>query len=244
MKKSTVSLGLLTILLSSGVNAGTMGPVQSPSLVKAFVGAEGGYTWTQLDGFNLNIIDTLRLSSTEDKNGWSGRVYTGLMHELSDTVAVTGEIGYGYYGRTKFNPVLSGPQAQNPALLNGLSLKSSQDGFDVLAGIMYTQPSYDLFLKAGAIVQNSRLSISSSLPAGGSLSYKANQTEALPEIKLGGSYHLTEQLALTGAWTHAFGSTQKINLAYNPATSATAVNVNMQNPTMDSLMVGLQYRFG
>ncbi len=244
MKKSTLSLGLLTILLSSGINAGTMGPVQQASFVKPFVGLEGGYTWTQLDGFNVNIIDTLRLSSTEDKNGWSGRLYAGLMHELNDTFAVTSELGWGYYGRTKFNPVLSGPQAQNPALLNGLSLKSSQDGFDVLAGIMYTQPSYDLFLKAGALVQNSRLSISSSLPVNGSLAFKTNQTEALPEIKLGGSYHVTEQLALTGAWTHAFGSTQKINLSVNPNTGSTAVNVNLQNPTMDSLMVGLQYRFG
>jgi hypothetical protein len=241
MKKSTVSVGLLTILLSSGVSAGTMGSVVQPSFVKPFVGVEGGYTWTQTDGLNFNYLDNLSLHSTENtKMAGSGRVYAGLSHELSDIFAVTGEIGGGYYGNTKYKFVRD-PQT---VALDDLNIKSSQYGFDILAGLMYTQPSYDLFLKAGAMVQNSRLSVNSSLPANGSLALKTNETEILPEIKLGGAYHLTEQLALTASWAHVFGSTQKASLSYNPTSFSSAVHVNLQNPTLDSAMVGLQYRFG
>ena len=252
MKKTALSLGLVAIALSSVANAGTMGPVQmSAPPVVPFIGLEGAYTWAHDNGFDFNIFNTLRLNSTQDRNGWGGRLSAGLIHQLTDVWAVSSELGYGYYGKTTFHPHLTSDGGIPESVVTGVGnvgVKTTQDGFDALAGIMYTQPSYDLFFKAGALVQNNRSTINSDLPSAtpavGSFLYKSNQTQVLPEIKLGGAYHVTEQLSITAAWAHAFGSTPKATATVVPANLQTTVNVNTQNPSMDSALVGLQYKFG
>ncbi len=241
-------MGLLTIALSSSVYAGTMGPIQTAT-VSPFVGIEGGYTWSQLNGFDFNVVDTLRIRTNDSEKGWSGRISTGLIYPLNDTFSTTGEIGWGYYGKTDFSGVLSVPGLPT-VNLNGVDIKSSQNGFDVLAGVMYTQPSYDLFFKAGALIQNSRLNVrinESLLDSDliGIISNKSSQTEALPLIKLGGAYHINEQLSVTASWMHAFGSEQKYNVSLLQSVTAPAfnANINTMNPTIDSILVGLQYKF-
>lgn len=216
-----------------------------------FLQLEGGYSWNTLKGLDVNILNVGGIHSNSDKDGWSGRVALGLAKKVCDPFYVTGEMGWGYYGHS------TAPLRADGALVAGggapdfsaVRFKSMQNGFDVLAGILYNQPYYELFLKAGALIQNSETEINVDLTRllngglNGNVSLSGNQTEVLPEIKLGGAYHVTRNFAITAAWTHAFGSDTKVRATIDPNNPLGSINVNLRNPGLDTAMLGLQYRF-
>lgn len=264
MKRSVIAS---MVLASCAANAGTMGPVATSPSLMGFVSVEGGYTWNQVKGVDVTVNGfddnnrqklptpwTFHLDSDQNNKGGTGRLAVGMMHPINDVLLLSGEIAWGYYGQTTSHFDISGNAIKNPPDISGVSLKNTLWGFDVLAGVVYNQPQYDLFFKAGALMQNSQLKLSSGSlddiapQVTGSASVKVNQTEALPLIRLGGSYHIWENLSIFAAYTHAFGSNEKISGNVNiPALNNRPVdvsaNVNLQNPTMDVVTGGLMFRF-
>lgn len=251
MKKSI----LVSMLFASVASAGSIGPVTTPPSLLGFVSAEGGYTWNKVNGIDVDVFngdDSLFSLSTNQKNqGGTARLAVGMLHPINDVLFLSGEIGWGYYGSTTSHFDVNGAVLENfPGNIDGVSLKNTLWGFDVLAGVVYNQPMYDLFFKAGGLMQNSQIKLSSGdfsdLTGGflaGNAVVKVNNTEALPVIKLGASYHVWENLSVFAAWTHAFGSNEKINAEVDINAPSAFANVNLQNPTMDVVTGGLTFRF-
>lgn len=249
MHKKKLPFGLL-LALSTGVFAGTMGPVSTAEPFHPFIGIEGGYTINQVKTGQIcvsnvtNVANTAE-ASTNTKNGGTVRGSVGLVKAVSELFSMTGEIGWGYYGENKVSFVN-----------DSISSRSTQSGFDILAGLVYNQPKYDLFFKGGALIANSSgnfyfnsrsTSFLADKPTGTTiLQGNLNSTQALPELKLGGSYLLFQKLALTASWSHAFGYNNRLIISESGSSLGNDVTItgNLQNPTLDIFMLGLQYTFG
>lgn len=247
MKKTITALFLIG---SYTAYAGDMGPAAAPAKLPSYVSVEGGYAWNQIDGFRVDIVDIVTVFTEQKEHGGTGRLAIGAMNPIQDNIWLNGEIGWGYYGSVTMNPEAVGPATLQPGFpnLSAIDIKSTQTGFDVLAGVIYNQPTFDLFFKAGAMIENSttKLNINFDQLSPTNLSglgeFKLNMTKALPEIKLGASYHVTDALAVMASWTHVFGSNEKINILINPNMPVGALNLNLQDTTLDVALVGLRYQ--
>lgn len=231
------------ILASCAVNAGTMGPVAvAPS--QAFISAEGGYTWNQINGLSVNMGDAGTTFTKQKSSGGTGRLAVGVMKPVYNSFYLTGEFGGGYYGSEDIK-LLSTTQLETMDL--GLRAKATIYGYDILAGITYDQPAYGLFFKAGTMIQNlhGRFDAAGNVQAAEitAASIGLNTTEALPEIKLGGSYHVYENLAITASWSHVFGSSLKGYVNADMSTFVGSGALTFRNPSLDVALVGLEYRF-
>ena len=252
---------------SSALNAGPMGsisPMESASRFRPFVSGEGSYTWPQIDGLNFNIVSLATITSVTVNQGWGGRVAAGGLYAMSDRYAFSAEMGWGYYGNAKLEPHFianSGDQVVPNSETLGLGMDTY--GIDILAGIYYTQPKFDLFFKAGALFENIQMNASIIPSALLKNNPRANEfivngipsvmamsrsvPEVLPEIKLGGAYHLTNNWAVTASWMHAFGGQfglQAPVISLNPTPIIGNVTVEAHNPTLNTVLFGLEYRFG
>lgn len=264
-----VAIGVLTLSVVSFAHAGAMGPVASTPTLYTFVGAEGGYTWNDIDGITFNSQDSggddyFDIGTTTSQNsGGSARLYAGLMRLIySDSLYFSGEVGWGYYGKTTLtlNFISNNPNSSN---LNGTSLTDTFNGFDALIGLVYNQPRFDLFLKAGALLQNSNLKgnlVVNQAPNANNTNYsytsvrvKLALPQVLPEIKVGGAYHVNDNIAVTATYAHAFGFASQVDIDTNNCNgnnpfcqggtiTNSLVNANV-NPSLDIVMLGLQYRF-
>jgi hypothetical protein len=71
--------------------------------------------------------------------------------------------------------------------------------------------------------------------------------QILPEIRLGGEYQLYNDWFITAAWMHAFGGTLGVNIqdvtVSSTFTSFGNILFNLNNPTMNTVAFGLEYRF-
>lgn len=244
MKKTTLLSLLSALSFSSIIHAGGMG--DSNFCCSAFMSLEGGYTWNTIDGYSFALLGTNTfITSTETQDQYSARLAAGMINMMDDQFGVTGELGWGYYGKTTLNPNL----ANNAVLIpgNSLTISHTLSGFDALLGIAYMQPSYSLSLKAGALIQNMQTHTTAvfapafALPFVNSYSIKENKTAVLPEVKLGAAYNFNENWAVTGAYIFALGSDTKTSGAFNINTLTGNININNQNPTINSLMLGVQY---
>ena len=122
-------------------------------------------------------------------------------------------------------------------------------GLDALVGLLYTQPKYDLYVKAGALFQDLRVSLQGITinQSEGTLSINTIMPAVLPEIKLGAAYHITDKLGANVSWMYAFGGPFGVTLPYNIINSVAkigALKSELHNPSMNVLMFGLEYRFG
>jgi hypothetical protein len=158
---------------------------------------------------------------------------------MDDQWGVTSELGWGYYGRTNLTP---------PSLDFGdLSIEHTITGFDALIGLAYIQPNFSVSFKAGAMIQNfsARTTATADLALVelGVTSFvsKVNQTAAMPEIKLGGSYNFDSNWSITAAYLVAIGSASRATGSINPATGAVSLTTNNLNPTMNALLLGVQF---
>jgi len=252
MNKNKQFLCAALSLCCNLVFAGDMGreieeyEATSPSKIAPFVSIEGGYAWNTLKGFDLNVINVGSVLTNQKTTGWTGRAAAGLSIPTGEAISLTSEMAWGYYGRTSFPLRFVGPGV-GPVALNSVSAKTTLYGFDLLAGIYYVTPYWDVFLKGGAIVENAKFSASAnlaSLSAGrilGTSSINLIHTQVLPEIKLGGSYHFNEVFSIFAAWTHAFGSPTSTTATF--AQSLTEVSSNLNAPSFDAVTIGLQFYF-
>jgi hypothetical protein len=231
--KTAISAAFLSLSIA---HAGDMGG--SPlSVFKPYFGAEASYNWIAIDKPSINSI----LGSSSAQN-WGGRLYAGFLRHHTEKLGFTGELGGGYYGDQSINlPQLSSTQ------------RNSVVGYDVLVGALYKFKKFDVFGKVGFMVENFRTRTKEQnlkLIEGdfftGSYDVRSTNTQVLPEIRVGGIYNLRDDLGLTLSYMHAFGSTPSISGSMSSSQAAginqTAV-ANLQNPSLDSVLLGLIYYF-
>lgn len=239
---------LLGFSLLSSSYAGGMGAVEQsvPSLYP-YIGADASYTWNGLNASNLTSNATpVSLTS----QGWGGRLSAGVMWPHTEKFGFNAEIAGGYYGSD---------HVVTPS--TGAVSRRSIDGYDVLAGVFYQFSPLEvlnpitLFGDAGFMVQNYRVKrtydverVISGFSASysGSVSTTDSTTQVLPELKVGGLYHLRPNLAFSLAYLHVFGVNPSgtTNASENGDRQISIVSTtNMQNPTLNTILFGLRYSF-
>lgn len=237
MKKIALISLISALSCSTLVHAGGMG--DQLNTISGFASLEGGYTFNTIDNYNFTLIGlNSALTSTKSSQHYAGRLAAGVMFMMDDQFAMTSELGWGYYGRTTLKPAYIG--------FGDLSIENSINGFDALLGIAFVQPSYSLSLKAGALIQNVRTETTVNttglgFPLVDTYTLKSNQTGALPEIKLGGSYNFDNNWSITGAYIFALGTTQETNGTLDVNTFRSTLNSNTRNPTLNTILLGVQY---
>lgn len=251
---------LLVLGLASNLYAGGMGAAQmSKSDITPFLAGEATYTWPDVYGYNINVANVGDFISNVQNEGWGGRIAAGVLKKMSDRFSASAEMGWGYYGRTNLKPGLLLPSGVTVIpTQDTFRIMMDQYGFDALAGVLYTQPKYDLFFKAGALFENFRVDASTKVnqmmvanPSlssiyNGNIRVRVNLVQVQPEVKLGGAYHVTDKTLVTLAWMHAFGSSFEVSAPHMNFQPIQLGNMtfNLQNPTLNSVMFGLEHRFG
>ena len=219
MCKKTLSVCALLLLSMTLSYAGVMKEVKPLPVLIPFVAAEGLYSWPEVDGFHIGVIGVGKFVSKKDESGWGGRMAVGAIHPLTKLWAGSAEVGWAYYGYVDLNPAFEAgefTQVQVTATGKAFDVNMDQYGFDVLAGILYMQPKYNLFFKAGALAQNLRLTVlvdptelagdnrtaglAKRLP--GTYKLATTLVNVLPEIKVGGEYYINKNWILVHFWTH------------------------------------------
>ena len=252
---------LSSVLLASATSmtyAGDMGPVESYPF-KPFILGEAAYSWPQTGGINVATSFGSVISDTTVQ-GWGGRLATGLMRQISERFALSFEGGLMYNDHIAMSPLVKSQGVTVRLPFDAIRGNFDQYGLDLLAGINFVRPKYDLFFKAGALFENMRTSIDVDTNAlmtanirrdhfvrSAYQSINANVGQVMPEIKLGGAYHFSESWSLTAAWMHAFGGTleftsDELNFSSGNFTIGNT-NFSLNNPTIDSVLFGIQYDF-
>ena len=253
MKKSILAL---STLLAGSAFAGTMGEVSSRSLFSPYLAGEASWTSPQINqpGYNAYTI-------TQTKQGWGGRLGAGVLYPAGglgsalslipqlDRLAFSAEIGGGYYGQVNSTITNATGGVQQTATHN-------IDGYDVLAGALYKfehDKLYhaDIFFQFGFMVENLRNNTKTNYANGanplvtGSQSVYDILSTAYPEVRVGGLYDLTENVAFSVAYLHVFGETYASNTSVQVASGVTRLggNIQRQVPTLDSVLFGLRYNF-
>lgn len=242
MKTRTLLSIISALSFNSLVCAGGMG---DPSIcLTGFLALEGGYVWNSIGGYDFALVGTSNtVTSTTTKQHYGGRIAAGALNLIDEQFGFTGELGWGYYGKTTLNPSATGIVASLPA---NLTLSHTLSGFDALLGVAFIQPYYSLFFKAGALIENMQTSTSASfgslaLPLFSTIETKTNSTAALPEVKFGAAYNFNPNWALTGSYFYAFGGTPKTSGIFNPTTLRADLNLNTTNPSVSGVFIGVQF---
>ncbi|MDP3562011.1 MAG: hypothetical protein Q8R83_07525 [Legionellaceae bacterium] len=233
MKKISV----IAFILGAGYfaigQAGTIGAdstsPQVVSGVKPYLSVDSSYTWIKAKGYSINNRTPFLTSKP-----WGGRLAAGFNYPISETVRLSAEFGGGYYGEKA---------GIAPAV--GYNCRATTDGYDLLVGAIYGLRPFDLFGGVGVMSQNRRVTLKQnlSLNSGGQfsgvLTQKYNATQSLPEVKVGGIYNLNNNIALSLAYMHVFGT----NLQATYTISATSQNgfIDTRNTTLDSILLGIRY---
>jgi hypothetical protein len=209
------------------------------------VAAEGGWNFKQAGAFHVNTLDLGFIFGNKTYNELGYRVSAGLQKYLCPNFSLVADLGYGYYGRTKFYfDIPSEPLAVDPTffVLDQANMLVNVEGFDLLGGLSYDiLKGVDLFLKAGAMVEHSHTSLNIAplrpLWVVGDL----NRTQILPEIKFGGSIKFCKEIYLTAAYMHVFGHTPTELFNIDVAFPAGTVNVARESTALDTLFLGIKW---
>jgi len=236
MKKLTLISLISALTCSSLVHAGGMGE-QSGLCCTAFVALEGGYSTASFDNYNFDLVGAPgSISSIKKNQNYAGRLGAGGLAMMDEQFGVTAELGWGYYGKVTLDP--------NNLDFGELTIQRTLTGFDALLGVAFVQPSYSLFFKAGALMQNMTTTTTATdnfAIVADTISIKTNQTAALPEIKLGGSYNFDNNWGITAAYMLAYGSSSRTHGTFNVNTGETTLYINNVNPTTNTFLLGIQY---
>lgn len=238
MKKTSIAVVTYTMMSAYLGFAGSMGPMntEKPSSFYYYTGAEASATWIDISATTYNSI-----TAESSSHIWGGRFLAGLANHYRENITLMGEIGGGYYGTF-----------DQEAPILGATLRTVIDGYDFLVGGAYKINSFDVFGQVGLMVQNARSKVNQDFakqtPGGAYSGIKTsifNQTQALPEIKVGGKYNFNENWGVSVAYMRVFG-THIYNTSSETITSdAIAENgiVSAQNPTLNAVLFGVRYNF-
>lgn len=239
MNKITLISLISALSCSPLIHAGAMGGELSNS---GFISFEGGYTLNNIDNYDFAIIGAnVLLTSVKSNQHYTGRLAAGMINMMDDQFGLTGELGWGYYGRTTLNPSLTSSNTGDT-----LTIKHTLSGFDALVGIAYIQQNFSMSLKAGGLIQNMQTQTSAvfgdlTLFDNFALNTKTIHTAVLPEVKLGAAYNFDSNWAVTGAYIFALGSSPKTTGVFDINTFNAFLDVNTQNPTLNTFLLGIQY---
>lgn len=244
MMIKTVRTGIIVstlVGLSTGY-AGSMGPASTQALpcLTPFISTEASYTWNQLGNVTLN-----QFTMSNIHQGWGGRLGAGFVHQFSERLRFSTEIGGGYYGA-----------ATGSSASAGLSARVTIDGYDMLWGALYRVNQFDVlgnidvFGSMGFMVENNRQKVTQdralSTPGGfysGVIVTKSNMTQVFPEIKVGGIYNLNDNWGISLAYMHVFGTEfgETITTSASAGSNVKNGTQNFENATLNSIMFGLRY---
>lgn len=242
MKLNRSLLIAATAILASSAYAGGPDAMSMPVASQnhnLFATLEGGYTWNSLGDTTVTVGSTTH-TAEQTNNGGTGRVAVGAIHYSTayTGLSYTGEMGWGYYGKTSYQSVGGGIDAQNYIY-----------GLDLLAGVDYQIVSaFDVFFKVGGMLQNVRLDRNTNLGnyTNGSVTGSDNSTTTVssivPEIKLGGVYNITNEWGLSASYLGAYGNG---NVSMNVQKSAgySYTNATGAPIMLNTLLLGLTYKF-
>jgi len=236
--KKTVLAGLLG-LSSFALNAGNMGAVSTDMHSVPYIAGEGSYTWNTLNGFTIN-----RAPPSLSKNEWGGRLSVGIDRPYTNQFSLNAEVGGGFYGTTRMRNLISGVDS---------TIKIT--GYDLLAGGTYHMQYIDVFGDFGFMAQTLLSTMERNngrrFPGGvfsGTTRGQSTQTQMLPEIKVGAAYNFQNNLSLTLAYMSVFGSNVSGNIYSSavdvpPAVITSGGSINLRNPSLNSILLGLRYHF-
>ena len=234
-KLGITTLVCFTLASLSNAYAGSMGP-NPPAVAKPYFAGEAAYTWRQIDAPTINSF-----SGTASSEPWGFRVSAGILRFYTEKLGLTAEIGGGYYGNTPITAPLT-------SSLGNIAV----NGFDVLVGALYKLEHFDVFAQIGFMGENTRLDFTrynlERLFNGnlirGKTRVRSSNGDFLPEIRVGGIYNVLDHVGVTLAYMHTFGSTMTYNLN-NSSVIGNGINrfkdVNFENPTLNSILLGLRY---
>lgn len=241
MIKKIITTSMCICALTSQAHAGAMGPVSSvPYRVTPFVSGEGSVTWN-----SIQSIHVFGHEPSQTHQRWGGRGALGLLFPYTDRLQFSAEGGWGYYGRVGMS---NSAVSSNGLFSLNVSNTSNLYGFDLLAGALYSFNQVDIFLKAGAMAENRAFDSHRTLtgPSTSSIINLNNtQTNVFPEIKVGGIYNFNERLGLSLAYMYVFGNDSLNSTVPDGASPPTNTNLNADigNPSLQSFMFGLVYKF-
>ena len=236
--KKLIMIGLLGCN-SLATHAGAMGPVSTNMNSVPYLAAEGTYTWNSIDGVTIN-----RQPPSLSGNGWGGRLSVGIDRPYTERFSLNAEVGGGYYGSTNID---------NPA--SGVITTLRISGYDVLAGGTYHTKYIDVFGDFGFMGQTILSTMERDnikrIPGGvfsGASIEHGTQTQILPELKVGASYNVRDNLSLALSYLYVFGSNVGGSI-YSTAVDVPPVQIvsggisNLRNPSISTLLLGLRYHF-
>ncbi|MFA6302252.1 MAG: hypothetical protein WC627_03855 [Legionella sp.] len=235
MKKITLITMISALTFCPLVHAGAMGDSDSPFCLATFIGLEGGYSNNTIDGYDLTAtgLGTI-FTPTKTNTGYTGRLSVGVSNRI-DEWAGSGEIGWGYYGRTTLS-------ALDPFDFAALSNEYTLTGFDILAGVAWVPSNLSVYLKGGAMIQNMSTKFNANFDlASNFLTLEENKTAVLPEIKFGGAYNFSDNWAITAAVQYVFGATVKTTGNIDFIGDTSDLTINNRNTSIGTVLVGLQY---
>ena len=150
-------------------------------------------------------------------------------------------MGWGDYGSFSYTNALVGWNKQ-----------STTYGFDILLGAMYSYKQFDVFFKAGALIENAVIKVDQNLGNQviggvvlGQVSSNASNTTIVPTIKAGGIYNINDSIGATVSYIYATGGKlqgsvyQSVGLGSSVTYGITAT----QLPSFSAVTFGLLYKF-
>ncbi len=240
MSKIKLTTLLVAGLITTHAYAGDMGhmTVNTSSKSIFFAGFEGDYTWAD-SSIGTDLNNTI---PRVDERGWGGRVSVGVYNNYFEAFGISGEAGWGYYGKRLF---------QDSALNSAGSY--TLYGFDLLFGLWKTYSNLDFFIKAGAMLETRRtthtVNFSRLLPGGfasGTSVESSPMSTVVPEVKVGGIYNITEQLGASVSYMYLAGWNTRGSVQQSfSRTGGFVRNASLAGgpPSFSSIMFGLQYNF-
>jgi len=224
------------LFLSSLAVAGGMATIESHKNNITYLSGEWSYTWN-----GLGTITSNGNISNQSNKGSGGRLSSGLIHHYKEDFYWLGEIGGGFYGSTSYS-----------SDANSTNVNINISGYDISVGGLYSLHDFSIFGTVGFMMQNLHLhtnrDLNLSIPGGavsGSVDQRITLAETLPELRTGMIYNLYENVAVSISYTHAFGTNDFINSTIHETSGqlSKTSNTNSQNPTLDSIFLGIRYNF-
>lgn len=235
MKKIIITI-LMFVLTSAGHAKSELDALSywlMPGLF--FASAEGSYNWIETDSF---ILNNQGIKQTEQNGG--GRASGGLLYFATERFGMGIEAGWGYYGSVSMGSLAS----------NGWHASKKIEGYDVLFDMLYEFDKVDLLGNVGFMIQKQNFHLNVDGESGllrsaleAQLVNFYDESEILPEVKVGGMYHLSDHIGISLTYMYVFGSAYQNAEGDDESIDTGSGSGTAKNPSLSTLMLGVRYSF-